>query len=98
MDQSQIFAAHAGAYHAMGLSAIPLVPREKKPSIFGWQGYASTAVDEATSQQWIREYPNGNIGLALGQQSNLIMVDIDTDDKEIYDAIMAVLPPSPGTG
>src|SRR5687768_13535401 len=95
MSRVNIFAEHAPAYHAAGLSAIPLYPREKRPCINAWQSYADTVVDAETSQEWIKDFPNGNIGLALGKASNLIMIDIDTDDPKIYNAIMSVLPPSP---
>lgn len=94
-DNKNIFATHAPAYHAAGLSAIPLASRKKQPIINGWQRYADLKVDAATSREWIKEYPTGNIGLALGEVSGLVMVDIDTEDRKVYDAIMAVLPPSP---
>lgn len=42
-------------------------------------------------EDWLRGYPNGNIGLALGPVSGLCMVDIDDDDVE--EAIRSVLPP-----
>lgn len=90
-----IFAENAPAYHAAGLPVIPLLSNTKVPCVNGWQFYADIKVDAPTSKEWVGNFPTGNMGLALGQASGLLMVDIDTDEAAVYDAIMAVLPPSP---
>lgn len=92
---TNIFAANAPKYHAAGLCAIPLYPREKKPVIPDWSRFAEAKVEADTSQEWLQKFPNSNIGLVLGKASGVIMVDIDSDKKEVIDAILKVLPPSP---
>lgn len=90
-----IFATHAARYHAAGLCVIPLYPREKKPVIPDWSRFAETKVEPETSKEWRQNFPNSNLGLVLGKASGVIMVDIDSDKKEVIDAILKVLPPSP---
>lgn len=90
-----IFADTAPGYYAKGLNVIPLFAREKKPITKDWSRYAETPVTPEQQEQWIAGNANSNIGLVLGKSSGLIMIDIDTDEKAVFDAIMAVLPPSP---
>lgn len=90
-----IFGSTAPAYYAAGLQAIPLYEREKRPVVTGWSKYAEVAIDPVQQRTWIDSIPNSNIGLALGKVSGVIIIDIDTEDEKIYNAIMAVLPYSP---
>lgn len=90
-----IFATHAPAYYAKGLNVIPLYEREKRPVLMDWSRFAETPVPPELQKEWIKKYPNSNIGLALGPTSNIIVIDIDTDDILLIDAIRAILPPSP---
>lgn len=90
-----VFADTAPRYYAAGLNVIPLFPREKKPIPKDWSRFASTPVPADQQEQWIAQNANANIGLVLGESSGLIMIDIDTDEPAVYDAIMAILPPSP---
>lgn len=90
-----IFADTAPRYYAAGLNVIPLYPREKKPIPKDWSRFAESPVDAQQQEQWIIGNSHANIGLVLGKTSGLIMIDIDTDDKKVFDAIIAVLPPSP---
>lgn len=90
-----VFAETAPRYYRAGLNVIPLYAREKKPIPKDWSRFGDINVEEAQQEEWIRQNANGNIGLVLGKASGLIMIDIDTEDPKVYDAIMAVLPPSP---
>ncbi|MDO6588584.1 bifunctional DNA primase/polymerase [Salipiger sp. 1_MG-2023] len=44
---------------------------------------------------WLRAYPDGNIGMAMGPASGLVAVDIDTDDPVVIGILDRLLPPSP---
>lgn len=47
----------------------------KHPRITGWREAATTDPDTVT--KWWRQWPHANIGIATGQASRLIVVDID---------------------
>ncbi len=95
ITHSPIFAVHAPKYFAAGFSVIPLYEREKRPVINEWSRFAENKVEQSTFDAWMQNFPNGNMGMVLGKQSGLIMIDIDTDDPVIIKAIMACLPFSP---
>ena len=90
-----IFFDNAPHYWTVGMPVIPLLPGEKRPGIKAWQRYCQELPSEHLQQQWLGAYPNSNIGLALGPQSGVVVIDIDTDDSEIMAAIESVLAPYP---
>lgn len=90
-----LFAQVAPAYYAHGLNVIPLYPREKKPAVNAWSKFAEENVPADLQKQWMDHFPDGNIGLALGRASGVMMIDIDTDDPVLMEAIVSVLPSSP---
>lgn len=90
-----IFADTAPGYYEAGLNVIPLYSRAKNPIPKDWSRFADSPVSLEQQEQWITGNQSANIGLVLGKSSGVIMIDIDTDEKAVYDAIMAVLPPSP---
>lgn len=57
----------------MGLAVIPCV--EKRPLIRNWQARSKSTKEDV--EEWIKEYPNLNIGLVLGRQSGIIGIDVD---------------------
>ena len=90
-----IFGTLAPQYWGAGFSAIPLHPRTKRPAIDGWQVYATESIPDNLREQWLQSFPEHNLGVVLGPQSDLCIIDIDTDNPLIVSAIRAVLPPSP---
>ena len=90
-----IFRENAAAYWARGLPVIPLHPRQKYPVIEGWSLYANQLPDAEVQAAWMEDYADGNIGLPLGPQSGLMMLDVDTDDPKILRLVEELLPPSP---
>jgi phage/plasmid-associated DNA primase len=90
-----IFADNAPRYFAAGLNVIPLYEKEKKPILMDWSRFAETPVPPDLQKQWIAQYPNSNLGLALGPVSGVIVIDIDTDNSDFMKAIVKLLPPSP---
>lgn len=94
-DPSEIFKNTAPAYYAKGMSVIPLHVREKKPIPNDWSRFHDTPVDLQQQNQWLFGNAKSNIGLVLGAQSGIIVIDIDTDEEKVYNAIMSCIPPSP---
>ena len=74
MQTTPLFAA-ALEYARQGWHVFPLGVKGKKPIMKG--GFYKATTDEATIKQWIRQYPNANIGLATGVKSGVFVVDID---------------------
>ncbi len=94
-NHGPIFASTSPRYYAAGISVIPLHKRSKKPIPFEWSRFADTVVDAATQAAWQSQHAEGNIGLVLGPQSGMIMIDIDTEDKHLIQLIMEAVPHSP---
>lgn len=90
-----IFLETAPAYYAAGMSVIPLHIREKKPVPNDWASFHDHQPEEQLRAQWLAGNPLSNIGLVLGKQSGVTMIDIDTDDEKVYAAIMSCIPHSP---
>lgn len=90
-----IFKDTAPAYYAKGVSVIPLRVHEKRPFTNGWQHYHNQEVSQTQQTAWLNSYPTGNIGLVLGEQSGVCVIDIDTDDVEIIKIIEDIIPASP---
>lgn len=95
IETPNIFIETAPAYYAAGMSVIPLHIREKKPVPNDWAAFHDHQPDSGLQNQWLNGNPHSNIGLVLGQQSGVTMIDIDTDDEKVYAAIMSCLPHSP---
>lgn len=90
-----IFETTAPAYYAKGLPVIPLYRREKRPLPNDWSRYHDKPVEEDQATRWVQDYPDSNIGMVLGKQSGIVMMDIDTEDEGIINLLMNILPPSP---
>lgn len=90
-----IFASEAKKYYDAGLQVIPLRPKSKRPQLYKWNHLAKQAVEVEQQDKWIRDYGRGNIGLVLGESSDLCAIDIDSEDQKIVDIILSVLPTSP---
>lgn len=90
-----IFATTAPAYYALGIPVIPCAENSKKALPTSWSSYSERMPDEATREEWMRKWPNGNIGVVLGQQSGMVALDLDTDDVNVARILDAILPHSP---
>jgi KaiC/GvpD/RAD55 family RecA-like ATPase len=65
-------------YASRGWRVFPITPRQKAPPLLNdWQHLASA--DAAKVKEWWRQFPEANIGIACGKESNLVVLDIDTD-------------------
>jgi phage/plasmid-associated DNA primase len=68
---------------------------EKRPIPNDWSRYFDHPVEPEQQIQWIESCRDGNIGIVLGPQSGICMIDIDTEDVRLINLIEQILPPSP---
>jgi putative DNA primase/helicase len=92
---NNIFANTAPAYYAAGLPVIPLYSREKRPVPQDWSRYFDHPVEPEQQQDWIQGVAQGNIGIVLGPQSGISMLDIDCEDEGLIALIRSLVPASP---
>lgn len=101
----EIFSVNAPKYWAKGISVIPLnlwnavnargQEVGKAPLLTKWTKYCTELPTQAEQDLWTTAYVANNIGLALGSQSNIMVVDVDSIDPKVEEALLSVLPPSP---
>lgn len=73
---------YAKVYVELGLSIIPLKPRDKKPVIKEWKPYQNNKTTNEDLEKWFKD-TNNNIGIVCGVVSGNLIV-IDFDGEEIY--------------
>jgi hypothetical protein len=91
-SEAFIFRGEAPKYRLRGLPVVPALGKVVIPR--DWQTWSDRLPEESEYQRW-REIPWANIGLVLGPQSGVSVVDIDTDDSELTKVICSFLPRSP---
>jgi hypothetical protein len=62
-------------FHQMGFYIHPLIQKGKKPFLNEWQRRASN--DPTQLQEWAKQYPYSNIGIAT-ELSGIVVIDCDT--------------------
>lgn len=92
MSNENIFRKHAPLYYAAGINVIPLRAKSKRPLINAWSDYSDFPIPVEVQNAWLAMPENHNIGVVLGKQSNLGMLDIDYADDHLIEAIKSVLP------
>lgn len=85
----------APALWAAGYAAMPLRAREKRPFLPGWTEFTGRLPDAEEREYWLRDYGDGNVGVAMGKASGVVAMDVDTDDDLITGVLRKVLPRSP---
>lgn len=99
------FAQVYASYAENGLSVIPIHPKGKNPAfiepnsgawmgLMDWSRFCNERPSEALLEAWA-EMPGANIGACMGQASNMIAVDIDTNDKTLINKFKKELPATP---
>ena len=91
-SEAFIFRAEAPKYRLRGLPVVPALGKVVIPR--DWQTWSDRLPEESEYQRW-REIPWANIGLVLGPQSGVSVMDIDTDGPELTELICSLLPRSP---
>lgn len=76
-------------YFENDLAVIPLRPATKIPMIKNWQRYCKALPHSNSIEIWEEKFNQNQmqIGLCCGKASNIIALDIDTDSKEVLDAL-----------
>ena len=92
---TDIFALEAPKYWAHGIPVMPLRPMSKRPFLNQWQHLCHQMPTEQQQASWLIDHRSNNIGLPLGPMSGIMIVDVDTTDPKVVEAIMKVLPKSP---
>lgn len=67
-------------YANSGWPVFPLAPGGKEPAIpkrRGGSGCLDATLDLNRIEQWWREYPQANVGIATGRRSGLLVIDVD---------------------
>lgn len=95
MSGNEVFGAVARDYYAKGVPVIPLHKREKRPVPLDWSRYHDHEVEKEVQEEWLAKHAEGNIGVVLGRQSGIVMLDIDTNDEGLIASIKKILPESP---
>ena len=89
---TNIFRDHAPHYFAKGMSVIPLKENSKIPLMNAWSDFSDYLVPEDIQRQWLQLPANNNIGLVLGKQSGIGVLDIDYADENLIEKILSILP------
>lgn len=66
---------YALSYAARGWAVFPLVPGGKAPLTA--HGFKEATVEPEQIETWWAKWPNANIGIATGQKSGIVVIDID---------------------
>lgn len=69
------------SYVKLGWSVFPLKPKQKTPLI-KWTSCQKKALTQKQITDYWTKWPNANIGLATGEKSNVIVIDIDSSRGE----------------
>ena len=56
------------------------VSKDKKPLIT-WKAYQELRISEKQLTDWLKQFPEANLGVVTGKISNLIVIDIDPRHK-----------------
>lgn len=88
-----IFKDYAPKFWEAGIPAHPT--RGKAAFLPAWQRFADQLPTEAEQRQWLDMYEDYNIGIVLGAQSGIMVLDIDIDDQRLINKIRSVIPDSP---
>ena len=64
-------------YLSAGFKIFPLAEGAKVPAIAGGNGCLDATDDREIISAWSAEYPRANLGIATGEKSDLIVIDID---------------------
>lgn len=67
---------YALEYHARGWSVVPC-PQKRKVPYVKWSEYQTRKPSEEEIREWWRKWPDANIAMVTGEQSGVVVVDID---------------------
>lgn len=90
---SEFFGGLAPAYWERGLSALPVKPATKQPSIKEWTSYQSNLPSQSRREEWLSRYGDHGIGVNTGTEilSGELLVGIDVDDDRLVRVVQGPL-------
>ncbi len=96
---TDIFAKYAPDYWCAGLSALPLVKSQKRPSVLKWQSYENSLPNEKTKEDWIEKLAGNGIGINTGTKLNdgTELIALDCDD-EVFVPFVEIIVGNPVCG
>ncbi len=74
------FERAALAYAELGWAVFPLAENTKVPAISKWcggKGVYDATTDATVIRTWAKQYPHANVGVACGQVSGMVVIDVD---------------------
>ncbi len=87
-------------YQEIGLSIIPIRPKDKKPLV-AWEKYQKDRPSAEQIEQWWTQYTNANVAIVTGEISGVDVIDIDSEKgiealsehlPEIFETPTAITP------
>jgi hypothetical protein len=70
--------------HKKGFSVIPIKPKSKKPALPSWKEYQERKPNDKELKKWFNSGNSLNIGIVTGKISNIIVVDLDSEEAVKY--------------
>jgi len=85
-SEKSIFARNAEKFHQLGLAVIPCGKDSGKQPLVKWRGITRKRVSDRTMEKWIKQFPEANIGILLGEASGIVVLDDDANrnPEEIF--------------
>lgn len=71
------FLNSASSYASHGWPVFPLGENSKIPAIKGGAGVKEATIDYAVIKSWAEAYPHANVGIACGELSGVLVIDLD---------------------
>ncbi len=72
-------------YLKQGFYVFPLKPKSKAP--LTPNGFKDASNDPEIVKAWWKKHPNANVGIATGEISDLIVIDVDGEYPDTFPAI-----------
>ncbi|MFC2170282.1 AAA family ATPase [Acidobacteriota bacterium] len=78
MNNKSLLEAALYYRYSLGFSVIPVM-KDKKPYI-AWEPYQKKKATKEEIKGWWKHWPNANIGIVTGKISELVVIDVDTEE------------------
>src|SRR4029077_5587133 len=79
-------------YLKLGWSMFPVRAKSKEP-LMPWKEYQTRKAREQEIHEWLKKWPQMNLGLVTGQVSGLVVVDLDGINGMQYSSVNHLLSP-----